>query len=382
MPGHVLSRLRKKPKQSQNSIPKTSIRANAGQIILTALEAYSLVSLTLLASGILRSSLDPVYGHVPGSRHHGILTLVPLLTACSTYSSTPGSSRRWARWLAVVGLAVSTIQLFLFRYSGCLGPSFGPLLTSLVTSFPLVMVSVITVAKRVTDSMDKLFPTSSTESIRVSRRTISDAVVTAICLIAYFGPKIGSSLLNEWLRTQVVRSRVGLYLVLVIFYALLFPSGYLFFVVIPILRPNLLSAYVPLPYSDQFLNTTLHKYNYSLIARQESPTGYISVLDNTEDGFRVMRCDHSLLGGHWIPPQGHIPRLHEPIYAVFVMLEAVRLVESRSGQHQTQDAQRSALVMYARTFSSLNEANTSEQWSWYRDDSVSFNCARNRHDSG
>ncbi|KAL8973655.1 MAG: hypothetical protein Q9197_002107 [Variospora fuerteventurae] len=359
MPGHVLSRLRKKPNQSQNSIPKTSIRANAGQIILTALKAYSLVSLTLLASEILRSSLDPVYGHVPASRHHGILTRVALLTACSTHSSTPGSSRQWARWLAVLGLAVSIIQLFLFRYSGRLGPGFGPLLTSLVTSFPLVMVSVIIVAKRVTGSIDKLFPTGSAQSIGVSGRRISDAVFTAVCLIAYFEPKMGSTLLNEWLRTQVVRSRVGLYLVFAVFYPLLFPSRYLFFMVIPILQPKLLGSYVPLPYSDQFLNTTLHKYNYSLIARQESHTGYISVLDNTEDGFRVMRCDHSLLGGHWIPPQGHLPRLHEPIYAVFVMLEAVRLVESHSGKHQTQDAQRSALVMYARKFSSLNEANTS-----------------------
>ena len=66
--------------------------------------------------------------------------------------------------------------------------------------------------------------------------------------------------------------------------------------------------------------------------RRESVTGYVSVLDNTEAGYRVMRCDHSLLGGEWQKaPKGleHLARggFKEPIYAVFVLLEAVRLVE-------------------------------------------------------
>ncbi|KAL9008233.1 MAG: hypothetical protein Q9173_006626 [Seirophora scorigena] len=196
--------------------------------------------------------------------------------------------------------------------------------------------------------MEKLLPKGSAQSNGVSRKTLSDAFITAICLIAYFEPNVGSSLLNEWLRSQLVRSRLGFYYLLIVFYALLFPSGYLSFMIIPTLQPNLLSAYIPLAYTDQILNSTLHNHDFSLIARQGSSTGYISVLDNVKDGFRVMRCDHSLLGGQWIPPQGHVPRLHEPIYAVFVMLEAVRLVHSHAGKHQKQDTQQSALVMYAR----------------------------------
>ena len=44
-----------------------------------------------------------------------------------------------------------------------------------------------------------------------------------------------------------------------------------------------------------------------------------------------MRCDHSILGGIWteLPPgveQSAVVK--EPIYSVFTMLEAVRLVES------------------------------------------------------
>lgn len=373
------SRMGRKSAATRDPNPWKTMRVNPWQITVIAFKTYCLVSSTLFISEILRSALDPVYGHVPASRYDGIATLIALLTACSTYASWPGSSRRWAKWLAAIGLAASTIEVYLFRYSGRLGPSFGPLLTSLLTSFPLVLVSAVTAAKRVAGTMEKFLPKGSAQFNGVSVKTISDAFITAICLIAYFEPKIGSSLLNEWLRSQLVRSRLGLYYLLIVFYALLFPSGYLSFMIIPVLQPNLLSAYIPFAYTDQILNSTLHNHDISLIARQESSTGYISVLDKIKDGFRVMRCDHSLLGGQWIPPQGHVSRLHEPIYAVFVMLEAVRLVHSHAGKHQKRDTQQSALVMYAGIFFSLNKANPSEQWTWYRDNSVSFDCPRDRH---
>ncbi|KAI4088116.1 MAG: hypothetical protein LQ344_006296 [Seirophora lacunosa] len=282
------SRMGRKSAATRDPNPWKTMRVNPWQITVIAFKTYCLVSSTLFISEILRSALDPVYGHVPASRYDGIATLIALLTACSTYASWPGSSRRWAKWLAAIGLAASTIEVYLFRYSGRLGPSFGPLLTSLLTSFPLVLVSAVTAAKRVAGTMEKFLPKGSAQFNGVSVKTISDAFITAICLIAYFEPKIGSSLLNEWLRSQLVRSRLGLYYLLIVFYALLFPSGYLSFMIIPVLQPNLLSAYIPFAYTDQILNSTLHNHDISLIARQESSTGYISVLDNIKDGFRVM----------------------------------------------------------------------------------------------
>lgn len=48
------------------------------------------------------------------------------------------------------------------------------------------------------------------------------------------------------------------------------------------------------------------------------------MLDNTQLGYRVLRADHSLLGGEWhYKPRG----VREPIYSIFVILEAVRLVD-------------------------------------------------------
>ncbi|KAL8652570.1 MAG: hypothetical protein Q9226_004207 [Calogaya cf. arnoldii] len=155
--------------------------------------------------------------------------------------------------------------------------------------------------------------------------------------------------------TFFARSRLASYYLFAIPQALLFPSKYLLLAALPMLHTIFFSVHSPLPYSNTHLNATLQNHGFSLIARQESLTGYISVLDNTKDGFRVMRCDHSLLGGEWFPQLGHASQLREPVYAIFVMLEAVRLVQSTGGTESKQgveDRDKSALVMYINPFPS------------------------------
>lgn len=130
-------------------------------------------------------------------------------------------------------------------------------------------------------------------------------------------------------------SRFGVLAVISLCYALLGgPRKILTFVgSIALLHLFLINPHLPLAHNTGLLNATLQSESYSLLARQESLTGYISVLDNVKDGFRVMRCDHSLLGGEWInKPPGHPAVLNEPIYSIFVMLEAVRLVETESSR--------------------------------------------------
>lgn len=82
-----------------------------------------------------------------------------------------------------------------------------------------------------------------------------------------------------------------------------------------------------------------------MLERKESLTGYVSVLESAENQFRVLRCDHSLLGGDWLVTparraQGQTTR--EPIYQVFTMLEAVRLIET---EDSCADSEKNALVM-------------------------------------
>jgi len=81
--------------------------------------------------------------------------------------------------------------------------------------------------------------------------------------------------------------------------------------------------------------------DWNLLARTESLTGYISIIESRQQGFRVMRCDHSLLGGEWLA-RSERNILAEPIYGVFVMLEAVRLVEVKTS---VPDSEAKALVM-------------------------------------
>jgi hypothetical protein len=100
------------------------------------------------------------------------------------------------------------------------------------------------------------------------------------------------------------------------------------------------------------LNDTLAHSNYSLIARHESNTGYVAVLDNFAEGYRVLRCDHSLLGGEWQrPPKGleHqiTGRFREPIYSVFILLEAVRLAVPAPKNPQTRALSMSVFLSHS-----------------------------------
>jgi hypothetical protein len=99
----------------------------------------------------------------------------------------------------------------------------------------------------------------------------------------------------------------------------------------------------------QLANSTLYgAENYTILARQESLTGYVSVLENNADNaFRLLRCDHSLLGGEWlVTPEAYRKgqRRPESIFAVFVLLEAIRLVKPVDPSVPTlDDSQKSAL---------------------------------------
>ncbi|KAL8856598.1 MAG: hypothetical protein Q9178_006827 [Gyalolechia marmorata] len=165
-----------------------------------------------------------------------------------------------------------------------------------------------------------------------------------VSLVVY---KANVCLMNFLTHTFFARfSRLGLYYLFAVPQALVSPSKYLLFALIPMMHSILFSVYIPLPYGTTHLNRTLQDHGYSLVARQESYTGYISVLDNHKDGYRVMRCDHSLLGGEWFPPPGRETQLREPVYAIFVMLEAVRLVQPDSGSQVDVHRQKSALVIH------------------------------------
>jgi Spermine/spermidine synthase domain len=240
-------------------------------------------------------------------------------------------------WLPAFAIWIPTLQYVLFKYSSVLGLPYGPVITELLTYHPLTLLSLFG-AGNFLDDVDFSGLGSN--------------------IIAEHGPSIGTyfvfnaaerftrSILLRNMGSNVVLSRVGLQLGVAILYVLSIPGAVIWPAIPSIAFTMMYNVHNPLQRTTNVLNSTLQLHNFTLIDRQESITGYISVLDNTAAHYRVMRCDHSLLGGEWkIPPRKgrRPPRAQEPIYAVFAMLEAVRLVESDDGQPRRADSESTAL---------------------------------------
>ncbi len=332
--------------------PKRSlddIESHVGPSAIGALWAFSHLCLVLETSSILNSLLCPVYGSLPASRYHQPLIRTALLVSGATYRGWRGSTTAWSQWLSVLLLSLPTIQLFLFRYSGQLGASTGPLVSGLVTSFPLTLVASLVASKRLARRIDEWPVFDGLRYKEVWIGMTPQIIPAFVSLVAYTANISARSILTG---TFFARSRLGTYYLLAVPQSLISPSRYLPLAALPMLHTFFFSVYSPFSYSDTHLNSTLHRHGYSLIARRESYTGYISVLDNNKDGFRVMRCDHSLLGGEWLPQPGYKSQLREPVYAIFVMLEAVRLVlsvDDPATKPEVQDRLESALVMYVHS---------------------------------
>ncbi|KAH8904443.1 S-adenosyl-L-methionine-dependent methyltransferase [Coniochaeta sp. PMI_546] len=292
------------------------------------LKSAVLVVLMAIYSNVSQLTLSPVYGSIPSSIHHAKLMNAACFIGWSTNRSLP---RRAHRWLPLMAAYIPAVQFFLFKTSSSLGAIWGPVVTELLTLFPLVVVSVACVANYLEEAHAGKLPSwPGLLSFGFYKLT----------------EHLSSSYLNQYIGSSPIFTRLGLQAVLFLSYTLFSPSKLILYSLPAVLHFTLLNTHVPSPYALSNLNSTLQQSSYTILARQESLTGYISVLDNTASGFRVLRCDHSLLGGEWVHLKSH-PRLAsnpvaEPIYGVFAMLEAVRLVVVPDS-HQAQA--RAALVV-------------------------------------
>ncbi|RKP34168.1 S-adenosyl-L-methionine-dependent methyltransferase [Dimargaris cristalligena] len=59
-----------------------------------------------------------------------------------------------------------------------------------------------------------------------------------------------------------------------------------------------------------------------VLDRVESVTGWISVIDNTEQGYLALRAGDSLIGGRWKKPR-------DSVFLIFYAMEGVRLIKNR-----------------------------------------------------
>jgi hypothetical protein len=311
-------------------------REQAGVYLRSAL----LLTLSAVSAAVSQLALSPVYGSIPAARWHAKL----LMAACfAGWSSNLFLNRallprriRTEHLLPVIVLCVPAVQFLLGQRSGLWTATWGPLLTEAVTLFPLVALSAACVATYL-DMAD----------LSALPAWLADAA-PGLGSYGFFvaAQKVAGGLVERNVGRTLLNTRLGMEMLLGASYALYAPSKLLALAVPALLHTALLNTHVPTPMALSRLNSGLESAGYVVLDRAESITGYVSVIDSPKHGYRVMRCDHSLLGGEWVKflglPQFKDNRVAEPIYGVFAMLEAVRLVETPS---PVPDHEAKALVM-------------------------------------
>jgi hypothetical protein len=289
--------------------------------VLYLLKAFALVVLAATYSPISQLTLSPVYGAVGANVYHykGLVVTV-LFIAFARGGIAHYLPRNLGFALPIFAFWIPSIQYLLFQYSTSLGNPIGPLWTESLTCFPLVALSLY-VALQYIDAA--ALGTFEIGGVDVNWPNIT-FLLFALVRWAVKGPIFRN------VGRYIFTTRIGMQMIVAMLYAPILPSN-LFMLSLPsVAFTTLGNVHAPLQRTTAVLNDTLAIYNYSLLERQESLTGYISVLENHDLKFRAMRCDHSLLGGEWVMParKGQHPQVKEPIYAIFAMLEAVRLVKT------------------------------------------------------
>lgn len=292
-----------------------------------------------------------------------------------------------AHLLPLLALYMPVLQHHLFSLSTYLTAGYGPGVTEAITLFPLLALSVATIAT----TLESLDAKSLLAWTRLPASSVRDAF-PGLAAFAYFKTIEGLALdglvgRGHWVgalgglvtRIPLQVALAGCYLVYVLVSTRASGGGFprrvfLRWAIPALLHVALWNPHVSVPgaggawwaaWSERQANRALARATNTtgtgaitgapaadgpvvLLARRESNTGYVSVVENEGAGWRALRCDHSLLGGEWVRLPGRsaeaaaMARVPEPIYAVFVMLEAVRLVEVE-GKRRDDEAQ--ALVM-------------------------------------
>lgn len=311
--------------------------------------------LAAVSAELSKLSLTPVYGSIPPRMslnwlqgglkldQRYIAIVISVVLAKMTFSNHTLS---FSRYFAIWGFSIPSIQSCLYSFSGKFGPIWGPRSTYLMTSVPLSCLSLL----HLVISIAEVFPLTifaERAATRSTKEFCSNVLGTLLltstlyhCLSqiqVYFESRLPTFMMLK-LGTHAVFSRFGLQTITALMYASFAASlqhfKVFFATILPLFHILFICPHMQLPYNTDILNKTIQAQGFSLVARQESLTGYISVLDNVKQDYRVMRCDHSLLGGEYLRrPKGS--RYNEPVYTIFLTLEAVRLLQTKSPESQS-----------------------------------------------
>jgi hypothetical protein len=340
----------RKPKAAREA-EKQSRQLSGSAALKLAGRAAAFLIVAGLASPVSQLNLSPIYGSIPASLHHQRAITI---TAALAFMGRSGLKRYLPKdvsdYISVVAYWTPLIQYLLFNWSGTLGIEYGPLIVESLTYLPLLFLCCVTAG----NLLDRVNPAAFKLPQSIAEVVVPIGSYATISSVS----KVGAAILPNYIGTHVWFTRIGFQTLLGSLSAILSPSP-----VVLLALPAMLHTLWANPHytSDSALqraNATLYQNtNFTLLARHESLTGYVSVLENDADNaFRLLRCDHSLLGGEWLVTEAAAKKgqtQQEPIFSVFVLLEAVRLVEppplpsseESEAPTGTPDSQKSALVI-------------------------------------
>ncbi|KAF2454099.1 spermine/spermidine synthase family protein [Lineolata rhizophorae] len=284
--------------------------------------AVAFLVLAAISSPVSQYNLSPVYGTLPSYIFHHRGTLyAALLGFMLKHYLYPYLPRYLHNVLPIVAYWIPVIQFYLFSFSSTFGPVWGPLITEICTYYPLLWLSTFS-AKVMLDAVDL-------EGVNPTMAEMGPALASYMTFS--FMEKAASALLPRFIGSSEFITRSGLQLIVATSYTVLCPSRWILLAIPAMLHSSRLNIHNPSNSTTALLNQQLEQQEgWRLLERRESITGYVSVLESLESGFRVMRCDHSLLGGEWLVTDERIKMGQvepEPVYGVFELLGGIRLVE-------------------------------------------------------
>ncbi|KAK4502894.1 hypothetical protein PRZ48_006320 [Zasmidium cellare] len=332
MPPTDAQEQRESPQDASAALPfpdhKKFFKATAQSLIYLCLAAA--------ASPIFRLTLTPAFGALPTTNNSQDNFMVAISFALGIFSSK--GNGMFGDLISLLPLATAWMPAILSKLlpwtASAMGPEDGPRVISMVTVHFVVCLTATAIPEvmargGIKTSMEKwaapkmMFLAILTFMYLSVEKSMSDGFTKLLANFGFLTP-------------------VHLWLLLAVAYSIAFPSRIVLLAIPAVLHTQFSNPH----FTHSAVDASLRPHNWTMLERQWSNTGYISVLDSFDNQYRVMRCDHSLLGGEWLltsdRQQTEGWQVSEPIYAVFQMLEAVRLMEL---EPQIPDAEAHALVI-------------------------------------
>jgi hypothetical protein len=315
---------------SNTDIPDGPI-AFAVELLPPTLAALAVLSVVSYVSQVI---LHPIYGSLGTGLHHwdGVFIVSAATSLLTMLGSDKLPPREWD-FAGMVTMVAPITMPVLFRFSRQWGPTWGPVLTQGLLTWPCVLLFSHYAARRVKHVIGNEL-----------RRSASLAVFLAVSITIAFTMAIKTS---ERIIIRFVAQYVG---VLWSRFSILVYTGAVCsrrWIFLPVMILVLQLPHVQTGVTSGLLSKLPAEYTY--LARRESITGMITVVENADVGYRVLKCDHSLLGGLWTgikrkelagsnDLEWRTVNEAESVYTAFLVQEAIRLVE-RSGGNKV-------LIMY------------------------------------